>query len=324
MNSHASNHIPVLYEELIWALRFFDTNVIVDATLGLWWHAIWVIEKLDQDDIFIGIDCDLGNLLVAENRILDFSLERSHIPTIYLIHENFRNLDQIISSLHTQKPLLTWNTLFSKNSELTGMYADLWVNSVHFDTPERWFSFRSDGPLDMRLDTSDTTITAKNIINESSYEELARIFRIYGDEPKAGWIAKNIIEKRRKWTISTTKELTDIIQPLSRDALPRVFQALRIETNQEYTALESLLKASIQYTRPWWRLVLISFHSWEDRIVKNIFRDYSHGPIDPITGQEILSGKITIINKKPITPTQEEIMSNPRSRSALLRIGEIR
>lgn len=316
-------HIPVLYGELIQSLHFFETgkNVIIDCTLWLWGHASGVIQKLGKWDIFIGLDCDAQNLVSAKQKILWTleSVEKENQPTVYCIHSNFSELDEIIKNIWNYKSI---NELYELDglNELTCVYADLWVSSVHFDTAERGFSFRFDGPLDMRLDTTQGT-TAAELVNTLPYDKMAEIFRVYGDDARAGFIAKKIIEAREKKPIETTKELSEIVTKAWKDSVTRIFQALRIAVNDEYSALEKMLSVACEKLTSRGTLSVIAFHSGEDRIVKHFFREKSTPERDPITGQDVTPWILEIITKKPITPTDEEIHNNPRSRSALLRVA---
>jgi len=317
-------HIPVLYEELIESLRFFETgkNTIIDCTLGLAGHASEVVRKLGKWDVFIGLDCDEDNLHHAITRLQDVLNQKtaSDLPTVYCILSNFRDIHHVvrnISEYHTINQLSTVRSI----EKVTSIYADLWVSSVHFDTAERGFSFRFDGPLDMRLDIT-SPITAKSLIQSLEYDKMAEMFRIYGDETKAGYITKKILEARKIKPITTTQELADIITQISRDSLPRVFQALRIAVNDEFGALQKMLIDAHDLLTPWGVLSIISFHSGEDRIVKHFFREKSTPKKDPITGQDMNTGTLEIRTKKPITPSQAEIEKNPRARSALLRIAK--
>lgn len=191
---------------------------------------------------------------------------------------------------------------------------------MHFDTAERGFSFRFDGPLDMRLDTSTGT-TAADLVNTLPYEKMAEIFRVYGDESRAGFIAKKIIEARGIKPITTTKELADIVTKAWKDSVTRIFQALRIAVNDEYSSLKKMLHVAHDRLARGGSISIIAFHSGEDRIVKHFFREKSEAIIDPITGQDVTPGTLEIITKKPITPSDNEIAQNPRSRSALLRVA---
>lgn len=156
---------------------------------------------------------------------------------------------------------------------------------MHFDTAERGFSFRFDGPLDMRLDENNP-VTAKSLLNSLEYDKMAEMFRIYGDEPKAGYLTKKILEARKIQPIETTKELSDIVTKISRDSLPRVFQALRIAVNDEFGALKKMLSDAHDLLVPEGTLSIISFHSGEDRIVKHFCKEKSTSEKDPITGQD--------------------------------------
>ncbi len=317
-------HIPVLYGELIESLHFFEQgkNIIVDCTLWLWWHASGVIQKLWAWDIFIGLDCDETNLASAREYLLSVLSQKSreNQPTTYCIRSNFSELNEVLRNISTYQSINKWKGL-KKLDTLTSVYADLGVSSVHFDTAERGFSFRFDGPLDMRLDTS-AGITAEELVNTLPYEKLAEIFRVYGDESRAGFIAKKIIEARTIKPISTTKELADIVTKAWKDSVTKIFQALRIAVNDEYGALRKMLETVCEKLAPGWTLSIISFHSGEDRIVKHFFREKSTPERDPITGQDTTTGILKVLTKKPITPSEEEIKNNPRSRSALLRVAQ--
>lgn len=303
-------HIPVLYGELIESLHFFETghNIIVDATLGLGGHASGVIQKLGPWDIFVGLDCDESNLVSAKERIQKTLSEipENKRPILYFVHTNFSALDNTLDTL--------------KIPHITALYADLGVSSVHFDTPERGFSFRFEGPLDMRLDVTQW-VTAAHLINTLPYEKMAEIFRIYGDESRAGFIAKKIVEARMIRPFETTQQLADVVVKAWRDSLPRIFQALRIAVNDEYGSLKKLLYSAHDRLVSGGSISIISFHSGEDRIVKHFFREKSEAIRDPLTGQDITPGTLEIQNKKPIIPTEQEVSLNPRSRSALLRVA---
>lgn len=316
-------HIPVLYEELIESLRFLQTgkNVIVDCTLGLAGHAKWVIKKLGKWDIFIGLDCDTDNLARAAETLLQVlkQVDEENQPTVYCVFANFRTISSIVTHIKNYTPINNKKIPYTIDN-VTCVYADLWVSSVHFDQADKGFSFRFDGPLDMRLD-SENTKTAKSLVNSLEYDSMAEMFRVYGDEPKAWYITKKILEARKIHTISTTKELADIISSISRDALPRVFQALRIAVNDEFWALKEMLEWAHSLLLPGGSLSVISFHSGEDRIVKQFFREKTTPEKDPITWQDTSFSTLEIITKKPITVWNTERERNPRSRSALMRVA---
>ena len=175
----------------------------------------------------------------------------------------------------------------------------------------------------MRLDTSHG-ISATEIVNTWSFEKLAHIFRMYGDEPRAGFIAKKIIESRGNKPITTTEELANIVTKAWRDSVTRIFQALRIAVNDEYVSLEKMLPIACDKLASGGTLAIISFHSGEDRIVKHFLREKAEPERDPVTGQDIQLGILELLNKKPITPGEKELSTNPRARSALLRIARKR
>jgi len=323
MSETSEKHIPVLYGELIESLHFFEKwkNIIVDCTLGLAGHASWVIEKLGKWDIFIGLDCDETNLATAQKRLSKELLEKNwnNQPIVYCIHSNFWELDTVLENIWSYSPINGLKKL-NKLNKLNVVYADLGVSSVHFDTAERGFSFRFDGPLDMRLDATQW-ITAAELIRTLPYDKMAEIFRVYGDETRAGFIAKKIIEAREITPIETTKQLAEIVTKAWKDSVTRIFQALRIAVNHEYDTLKKMLLSAHNRLASGGSISIIAFHSGEDRIVKHFFREKSTALKDQITGQDSVPWTLEVLTKKPITPTEEEIVRNPRSRSALLRIA---
>ena len=303
-------HISVLRDELVKSLNFENNrNIIVDATIGLGWHAWEVIKKMKKWDIFIGIDRDSENLLKAEKQIRTEILSgKWEFPTCIFIHSSFARLKEILSEnqIHT----------------ITGIIYDLWVSSVHFDEWERGFSFRSDGPLDMRFDRMSWEKTASELIAYTPERELFEIFRKYGEEPKAFFIAQAIASQRKQKPINTTQELAAIIEWASFDpkSTLRVFQAIRIALNQEFDHIIQSLEQAIELLESNGTIGVISFHSLEDRLIKQTFARFEKGTIDEITGQTTIPALLKKINKKPILPSEDEIHTNPRSRSAKLRI----
>nr|MDD3720692.1 16S rRNA (cytosine(1402)-N(4))-methyltransferase RsmH [Candidatus Gracilibacteria bacterium] len=302
-------HISVLLEELVSSIKIEKNkqNIIVDCTLGLAGHAKKIIEKLNPGDIFVGFDADIRNLELAKKVLENI---RSDIK-IVLINSNFVNLKSELEKVGIKN--------------ITGIYYDLGISSLHVDEAERGFSFKLDGPLDMRFDTS-IGFPASHIVNTYKEDELIRIFREYGEEPASRKIAQNIIEKRKSgFKFKTTKELANLIDECIKfpKAKNRIFQSLRIETNKEMETLEKSLKDAINLLSPGGTIFVISFHSLEDRIVKNIFKDESR---DCICTDLICTCKhkkqIKILTKKPIIPTPEEEKTNPRSRSAKARSAE--
>ncbi len=302
-------HISVLLKELVSSIKIEKNkrNTIVDCTLWLAWHAKKIIEKLNPGDIFVWFDADIRNLELAKKGLKDI---RSDIE-LMLINSNFVNLKEELEKVWIKS--ITW------------IYYDLWISSLHVDEAERWFSFKLDWPLDMRFDTS-IWLPASHIVNTYKEEELVKIFREYGEEPASRKIALKILEKRKWWfRYKTTRELAETIDECINfhKAKNRIFQALRIETNKEIENLEKSLKDAIKLLATWWTIFVISFHSLEDRIVKNIFKDESK---DCICNDLICTCKhkkqIKILTKKPIIPTPEEEKANPRSRSAKARSAE--
>ncbi|EKE27492.1 MAG: Ribosomal RNA small subunit methyltransferase H [uncultured bacterium (gcode 4)] len=304
-------HIPVLYHEILEGISLFQDkqNIVVDATLWLWWHAIWILSKMNKGDVFIAFDADLDNLRSAQENIeasIWNEIKNKNI-TIHYIHSNFRFLSKNLSDIWVDK--------------ITHIYYDFWVNSVHYDNAEKWFSFRLSWPLDLRYDRS-SWITAKDVVNTYDEQELRKIFYSYWEEKKTPFIVEAILKARKISPISTTDELADIIQKSSFDpkSKTRVFQALRIEVNDEFWSIRDSLKDAIGLLEVNWIIECITFHSLEDRIVKEIFSSFCTEEIDDFTGQTIKTWIAKKITKKPIIPTEKEIEANPRSRSAKLRI----
>ena len=283
-------------EESLAHLSLHSRGVYVDATLGLGGHTVAIADYLDAGKV-IGIDTDGQALNIAKERLT------SVLDKVKLVQGNFVEIDSVVQNLGHRK--------------VNGILADLGVSSMELDNPERGFSFQQDGPLDMRMNPQGQDLTAADIVNTYTEADLAELFRKYGDEIFPGRIARVIVEQRRKQELRTTQDLVELILsvvPRKRiggiHPATRVFQALRIEVNDELTALEVFIQKSVDLLESGGRLVIISFHSGEDRIVKHIFRRL----------KQEQKGKI--ITKKPLLPSEEEKMSNPRSRSAKMRVLE--
>ncbi|MCL5093905.1 MAG: 16S rRNA (cytosine(1402)-N(4))-methyltransferase RsmH [Patescibacteria group bacterium] len=305
-------HIPVLLNEVIGFIKE-DTGLVVDATVGFGGHAESILMKFPKIKV-IGIDQD--------KEALDFTKERleKFRERVQFEKGNFRNLSEILTSLGIKKGTLDF------------IIADLGISSVQVDRPERGFSFKK-GPLDMRMDQS-LKLTAGEIINERKEKELVRIFKEYGEEIFAKKIAKRIIERRKEKEIETTEELREIIisvlpksyiRKLKIDPATKVFQALRIAVNDELNALKEFLPQALESLKVGGRLGVISFHSLEDRIVKNYMRIESKDCICP--KEKIICDckhikRLKILTKKPLIPSEKELKQNPRSRSAKLRVAE--
>jgi len=298
----------------------------VDTTLGLGGHAEALLERAPEARL-LGLDRDPQALERAAERLSVFN--RGGADRVRFEHANFQDLE----------PVLARQGLAGK---VAGILADLGVSSLQLDSAERGFSFRFDGPLDMRMGLAD--FTAADLVNESSEEELGRIFRDYGEELQARRIARAIVRVREESPLTTTGDLKRVIdraksagrqprKPAQRtqhggregrvDPATRVFQALRIAVNRELAGLEALMDQAIRMLEDDGRLVVISYHSLEDRIVKNVLRDVARGEIDQVTGRPRSESQlIEVLTRKPLRPSDEEVAFNPRSRSARLRAAK--
>lgn len=306
-----AQHVPVLVEETLALLdprRARGGGLFVDATLGLGGHAEAILRASDQVHL-VGIDRDPQALERAARRLALFG-ER-----VRFANANFHHLEQALAGLGIR-------------GGLSGVLADLGVSSMQLDTPERGFSFRFDAPLDMRMGLAERT--AAELVNEGSEGELEKIIRDYGEEKQARRIARSIVEARREEPIETTGQLKRLIDRVkgSRsgdregrvDPATRVFQALRIAVNEELAGLEGFIQQAIDLLETDGRMVIISYHSLEDRIVKNTLRDNARGEIDPVTGRPHAETQlIEVLTRKPVRPGDAEVARNPRSRSARLR-----
>jgi 16S rRNA (cytosine1402-N4)-methyltransferase len=302
-----SRHISVLLHELVNSFEINNDkkNIIVDCTLWMWWHASKIIEKMNNWDTFIWFDADIKNLELAKIRLN--KVNKDDKVNIILINSNFINLK---------------NELKERNiDEITWIYYDLWLSSLHLDEADRWFSFMLDWPLDMRLDKTRWK-TAADIVNGYTQAELREIFMKYWEEPWSNKISAKIVEERRKKKFKTTSDLSKII-PGWPKTKSRIFQAIRIEVNQELDAIETSLQDAIKLLTKGWKIFVISFHSLEDRITKHILKKETK---DCICSDIICScwhkKSLKVLTKKPIIPSEEEIKENPRSRSAKARCAE--
>ncbi|MDM7325124.1 MAG: 16S rRNA (cytosine(1402)-N(4))-methyltransferase RsmH [Thermus sp.] len=278
-----SQHIPVLYEEALHWLQIRPGEVYVDATLGGAGHTRGILEK---GGLVIGLDQDPE----AAARATALNL-----PGLRVFQSNFRHLKEVLRQAGVDR--------------VAGILADLGVSSFHLENPERGFSYQKEGPLDMRMGTEGPT--AYEVVNTLSLEDLYRILRDLGEEKEAYRIAKAIAERRRKAPIRTTTELAEVVRQAvgfrkAGHPARKTFQALRMYVNDELGALEEFLQQAAEVLTPGGRLVVIAFHSLEDRLVKRFLRE---------------SG-LRVLTKKPVTPSPEEVVKNPRSRSAKLRAAE--
>lgn len=307
-------HTSVMLHELVEAIVLCQDsqNVIVDGTLWLAGHASEMIKKMKSGDVFVWFDADERNLTLAREKLKHIIMEHNPKVQLVLCHSNFQKLASVL-----QEHGINF---------ITGIYYDLWVSSLHFDDAQRGFSLRLDGPLDMRFDTKKTKKTAADVLNFYEEKDLRNIFLQYGEEPQATKIAARIVKRRKQKKFSTTLELCEFLDSEIHHHIKiktRVFQALRIEVNDELKALEDTLMQATSLLKSGGNIALISFHSLEDRIVKHFFRQESK---DCICRDQICScwhkKSLKVLTKKPFLPTQEEMKHNPRSRSAKLRIAQ--
>ncbi|MCD5382513.1 16S rRNA (cytosine(1402)-N(4))-methyltransferase RsmH [Candidatus Gracilibacteria bacterium] len=302
-------HTPVLLEKVLNKANLEGKKNFIDGTLGLGGHSKKIFEKFPQIKIF-GIDQDEKNILLAKKNLEKIG------KNLKIIKNNFANIEKICEQENIK-------------GEVDCILLDIGVASTHFDQGERGFSFQNDGPLDMRMDTTATK-TARNVINNYHEQDLFIIFKKYGEEPSARKIAKKICEKRKIETIKTSEELKNLIAEIINpkflnSTLKRIFQAIRIEVNDELGVLEKGLEGACEVLAPGGRIIVISYHSLEDRIVKKFFRNEEKNCICPPIVPICICNKkqrLKITTKKPIIPTEEEIEKNPRSRSAKMRIAE--
>ena len=303
-------HIPVLLNECIEGLNINPDGIYVDGTLGGAGHSSQIIKKLSSKGILIGIDRDEEALKAAKEKLKNYN-------NVKYVHGNHDDIKQILSELNIDK--------------VDGILLDLGVSSYQLDERNRGFSYMADAQLDMRMDKT-SNLTAKELVNNYSESELARIILEYGEERFAKKIANNICKLRKEKEIETTKELSDIIEKtipkaLQKDGHPakRTFQAIRIEVNNEIEPLYRTILDCIDVLKPKGRLCTITFHSLEDRAVKNAYADAKGKCTCPpdlpycVCGYKTLGN---IINKKPIVANEEETKENSRSKSAKLRIFE--
>lgn len=300
-------HNPVLLKESITGLITNPSGIYADATFGGGGHSSEILRTLGPDGRLIAFDRDSDAL---QNSIDD--------PRFKLVHNNFRFIHNYV--------LLEARESGGKNIGLDGILADLGVSSHQFDTAERGFSFRFDAPLDMRMNDK-APVSAADIINTYEKEELEKILRLYGEVDNAGKVAQLIISGRSQSSISTTTELNEAIKTAlpafaEHKQLAKIYQALRIEVNQEMRSLEKFLEGAAASLKKGGRLVVITYHSLEDRMVKNYIKT---GNIEGTLEQDIfgnVSAPLRAVNRKPILPEESEIAENTRARSAKLRIAE--
>ena len=304
-------HKPVLLDECLEGLAIRPDGIYVDGTLGRAGHSLEIVKRLTTGRL-IALDRDMTAIEAARERLADYR------DRVTLVHSNFSQLEQVLRDLDI--PLVD------------GMLFDLGVSSPQLDEAERGFSYMQDAPLDMRMDTS-AALTAREVVNTWSEEELRRILFDYGEERYASRIARAIVRRRAERPVETTLELVECIkgamppQSLREKQHPakRSFQAIRIAVNGELDVLPPMLEAAAKCMRPGGRLAVITFHSLEDRIVKQKLRELATGCTCPPEFPVCVCGRkpqMILINRKPVTASPEELEKNPRSRSAKLRVAE--
>ena len=306
------SHTSVLLFECIEALNIRDGYTYIDCTAGGGGHSLEIAKRLGKNSRLICFDRDKNAIKAATARLSDY------LDKTTFINDNFSALEDVIRDMRIDN--------------LGGVLADLGCSSHQFDTPERGFSYMHDAELDMRMDT-DSPLTAYRVVNEYSEHDLKRIIYDYGEERFAPRIAAEIVRRRADKPVRTTFELNDIIKSAipkaARNDGPhpskRTFQAIRIEVNGELDAIEPTISAAARHLSEGGRIAVISFHSLEDRIVKQTYRKLSSGCTCPRDFPVCVCGNKPIIKeltKKPVLPSEEELNHNPRSRSAKLRIAE--
>lgn len=309
-------HTPVLLAECLEYLELQTQHVFVDATLGGAGHSFEAAKHLGREGTLIGIDQDEVALAAARAKLE--TLPEETRPNLELLRGNFGDLDSLLTS-----------------AEVPGIDAilfDLGVSSVQIDTPSRGFSFKENGPLDMRMDPGKQTLNAAEIINTYNAADLTRVIRTYSDEKWASRIAEFVVRARQEAPIETSEQLVDVIKaaiPASArraggHPAKRTFQALRIEVNSELDVLASGLEAAVRWLNPGGCLVVISYHSLEDRIVKDVFNSCANRCTCPPDLPVCVCGKkpiLEILTRKPLLPSAAEIERNSRARSAKLRVA---
>ena len=307
-------HIPVMLAEVLAELDPQPGEVVCDCTLGGAGHTVELAGRVAPDGLSIGIDQDDMALRAATERL---ARKVPQAQTL-LLKGNFGDLDELLVE-----------------AEVPGVDCflfDLGVSSPQLDIPERGFSYHEDAPLDMRMNSGNHTLTAAEVVNTYNEADLTRILRVYGDERHAARIARRIVERRAKAPIETTLQLVDVI----KEAIPaaarrtgghparRTFQALRIEVNHELDVLDRGLRAAVRWANPGGRICVISYHSLEDRIVKHVFSELSQGCTCSPDLPVCVCGHVPIVEvrtRRPLVASDEEVATNPRSRSALMRVA---
>lgn len=305
MKDISETHLPVLRGEVTEIISPFPGGKYLDGTLGLGGHALALLQACPEIEI-CGLDRDVQALSMARERLLPYG------NRVHFFHSRFSRFSEALTELGLGK--------------INGALLDLGVSSLQLDSAERGFSFRKNGPLDMRMNQLDPGKTAADFVNRSSFEELKQIFQIYGEDPQAAKIARTIVEARQKTPLEDTLTLAGLVRasyPRSwrhnsrNHPATRAFQGLRIAVNSEVEELRSFLEQILPWLAPGGKLAIISFHSIEDRIVKNTFREWAKGGAGGCGAPCVKP-----LFKKPLVPSIGEEEENPRARSAKLRAVE--
>ncbi len=303
-----SQHKTVMLDESVAQFEGKKIKWFFDGTLGAGGFAKKLLEEHPEIQVYIGCDRDESALAIARDRLKEFE-------NVVFIHDNFSNIKSIVEELEIEA--------------LDGIFFDLGVSSMQLDQSERGFSFMKEGPLDMRMDQNSKSPSASEWINTASEKELARVFFEYGEERSSRKLAKAIVAERKKKTFETTKDLADFIEKElgqnygKKHRATQVFQALRIVVNRELDSVGEGIKEGLDVLAPQGRMGVISFHSLEDRLVKNILKEASKAIIKIVGAKEkILQPLVQLVTKKPLVPSRKETLENRRCRSAKLRVAE--
>ncbi len=303
-------HTPVLIKEVVNQLQPRRGGLYVDCTVGGGGHAREILRACGPEGQLIGLDWDEEAIAASRERLVEFGAR------VQLVRANYVELEKVLMSLRV--------------IAVDGVVFDLGVSSRQFDEPGRGVSFQREGPLDMRMSRA-VTLTARDILRTASFDELARIFRVYGEEKRARAIAREVVAEREHTSLETTTQLARLVErvlgPKRAGIHPatRVFQALRIAVNDELGNLKRGLETATQFLKSGGRIAVISFHSLEDRIVKQFFVEKSTGCTCPTDLPACACGRkevLRIVTRKPVTADEVEIRDNPRARSAKLRVAE--
>ena len=312
LEQKAPVHIPVMAEEVVNYLVTRKDGLYVDATLGLGGHTKSILQFTNYQSRVVGLDVDEEAISIASNNLSKYK------SNVFLQNSNFSEIDRALLDLEI--------------GEVDGIVADLGMSSFQIDSSERGFSFIRDEHLDMRMDLR-LRFTAYDLVNEMSVDEISKVLKVYGEERWSRRIAKRIVQTRKEKPISTSAELAKLVyeaipnkfHPTRIHPATKTFQAFRIAVNHELDNIEKFIGKAIPFLKSGGRIVIISFHSLEDRLVKNLFRRLSSSCICPPDLPMCGCGKkseLNILTRTPLVPSEAEVANNPRSRSAKMRVGE--